>query len=112
MSVLVSDRIVRHVLCDDVLLSEVKKRIIYDNGASIKGQGISHQRDWFEVHLRKYYKLHGNEGYILFGDFSKFYDNIIHEIAKRELLKLSMTMSLLNGFCLLYLTGLRLMFPT
>ena len=24
----------------------------------------------------------------LFGDFSKFYDNIIHEIAKRELLKL------------------------
>ena len=24
----------------------------------------------------------------MFGDFSKFYDNIIHEIAKRELLKL------------------------
>lgn len=33
-------------------------------------------------------KLYGNDGYILFGDFSKFYDNIIHEIAKRELLKL------------------------
>lgn len=32
--------------------------------------------------------LYGNEGWILFGDFSKFYDNIIHEIAKRELLKL------------------------
>ena len=32
--------------------------------------------------------LNGNEGWILFGDFSKFYDNIIHEIAKRELLKL------------------------
>ena len=87
-SIRIRDRIVRHVLCDDVLLPEVKKRIIYDNGASIKGRGISHQRDRFEVHLRKYYKLHGNEGYILFGDFSKFYDNIIHEIAKRELLKL------------------------
>lgn len=32
--------------------------------------------------------MYGNEGWILFGDFSKFYDNIIHEIAKRELLKL------------------------
>ncbi len=31
---------------------------------------------------------YGNEGWILFGDFTKFYDNIIHEIAKRELLKL------------------------
>ena len=57
-------------------------------GASIKGRGISHQRDRFEIHLHRYYKLHGNEGWILFGDFSKFYDNIIHEIAKRELLKL------------------------
>lgn len=82
------DRIVRHVLCDELLLPEVRKKIIYDNGASIKRRGISFSRNRFEVHLRKYYRQHGNEGYILFGDFSKFYDNIIHEIAKRELLKL------------------------
>jgi hypothetical protein len=82
------DRIVRHVLCDEVLLPEVRKHIIYDNGASIKGRGISHSRNRFEVHLRKYYKAHGNDGYILFGDFSKFYDNIIHSIAKKELLRL------------------------
>ncbi len=87
-SIPIKDRIIRHVLCDDILYPEVKKRIIYDNGASIKGRGISHQRKRFEVHLRKYYKLYGNEGWILFGDFSKFYDNIVHEIAKRELLKL------------------------
>ena len=48
----------------------------------------SQQRKRFEIHLHKYYQLYGNDGYILFGDFSKFYDNIIHEIAKRELLKL------------------------
>lgn len=82
------DRIIRHVLCDEVLLPEVRKHIIYDNGASIKGRGISHSRKRFEVHLHKYYRAYGNEGYILFGDFSKFYDNIIHEIAKKELLKL------------------------
>lgn len=87
-SIPISDRIVRHVLCDEVLLPEVQKKLIYDNGASIKGRGISHQRERFEVHLRKYYKKYGNEGYILFGDFTKFYDNIIHDIAKKELLKL------------------------
>ena len=97
-SIQIRDRIIRHVLCDEILLPEVKKHIIYDNCASIKGRGISHQRDRFEVHLRKYYRLYGNEGWILFGDFSKFYDNIIHEIAKRELLGYLMTMNLLIGY--------------
>lgn len=87
-SIQIRDRIVRHSLCDEVLLPEVRKHIIYDNCASIKGRGISQQRKRFEIHLHKYYQLYGNDGYILFGDFSKFYNNIIHEIAKRELLKL------------------------
>ena len=87
-SIQIRDRIVRHSLCDEVLLPEVRKHIIYDNCASINGRGISQQRKRFEIHLHKYYQLYGNDGYILFGDFSKFYDNIIHEIAKRELLKL------------------------
>lgn len=87
-SIQIRDRIVRHSLCDEVLLPEVRKHIIYDNCASIKGRGISQQRKRFEIHLHKYYQLYGNDGYILFGDFSKFYDNIIHEIAKRELLEL------------------------
>ncbi len=85
---IIKDRIVRHVLCDELLLPAVQKKIIYDNGASIKGRGISFSRKRFEVHLRKYYREYGNEGFILFGDFSKFYDNIIHAIAKRELMKL------------------------
>lgn len=87
-SIQIRDRIVRHVLCDEVLIPKVRQHVIYDNCASLKGRGISHQRDRFEVHLRKYYRQHGNEGWILFGDFSKFYDNIIHEVAKQELLKL------------------------
>ena len=84
----IKDRIVRHALCDELLLPAVRKKVIYDNGASLKGRGISFSRKRFEVHLRRYYREYGNEGYILFGDFSKFYDNIIHAIAKRELMKL------------------------
>lgn len=87
-SIQIRDRIVRHTLCDEILLPEVRKHIIYDNCASIKGRGISQQRKRFEIHLHKYYELYGNDGWIIFGDFSKFYDNIIHEIAKKELLKL------------------------
>lgn len=87
-SIPIEDRIIRHILCDDILLPEVKKHIIYDNCASIKGRGMSMQRKRFEIHLKKYYRLYGNEGYILFGDFSKFYDNVIHKVAKDELLKL------------------------
>lgn len=83
------DRVVRHVLCDDVLYPKIYQKLIYDNGASIKKRGISFARKRFEAHLRKYYMAnHTNEGYILFGDFRKFYDNIIHETAKKQLLKL------------------------
>jgi len=38
------DRIVRHVLCDDVLMPEIRRRLIYDNGSSIKGKGLDFTR--------------------------------------------------------------------
>lgn len=83
------DRSVRHVLCDDILAPLISQKIIYDNGASVKGRGISHARKRFEVHLRKYFMQYDtNEGWVLFGDFSKFYDNILHDVAKKQLLDL------------------------
>lgn len=83
------DRIVRHVLCDDILLPEVRKKLIYDNGSSLPGKGISFANKRFKAHLRKYYMANNsNIGYILFGDFSKFYDNIRHDLAKEQFLKL------------------------
>lgn len=85
----VEDRAVRHVLCDDVFAPLIREKIIYDNGASVEGRGISFSRKRFEVHLRKYFMQHKtNEGWILFGDFSKFYDNILHDEAKEQLLEL------------------------
>lgn len=87
-SLTTKDKIVRHAVCDCLLLPEVRKKIIYDNCASLKGRGITKQRLRFEVHLRRYYRKNGNDGWILFGDFSKFYDNIIHSIAKQQLLEL------------------------
>lgn len=83
------DRVIRHVLCDNVLLPAIKPKIIYDNYASIKHRGVSMARKRFEAHLHKFYSRTGNnQGYILFGDFRKFYDNIIHSISKEQFLTL------------------------
>ena len=88
-SLIPRDRIVRHILCDEVLMPKVEKKLIYDNGASVKGKGISFARKRFEAHVHRYYMRYGtNDGYILFGDFRKFYDNIPHETTKEDLLKL------------------------
>lgn len=78
------DRVVRHVFCDNVLYPNIEKYLIYDNGASRKGKGISFTRNRLLKHLRNYYHHFGNDGYILLMDFSKYYDNIRHDIIKNQ----------------------------
>lgn len=73
------DLLVQHTLCDNILMPEISPRIIYDNGASIKGKGISFTRRRFEKHLRDYARKYGNDGYILLIDFRKYFDNIRHD---------------------------------
>lgn len=87
-SLCLRDQIVRHAVYDDIFMPIMKRKLIYDNAASMPGRGLKHHRARFLVHLRKYFKMYGNKGYILFGDFSKFYDNILHEKAKEDLLEL------------------------
>lgn len=75
-----SDRVVRKCLCDQELTPVLKKYLIYDNGASLQGKGISFTRRRLERHIHEYYrKYHTNDGYILLIDFSKYYDNIRHD---------------------------------
>jgi len=78
-SIHISDRVVQRSLCDNVLVPMLYKQLIYDNGASVRGKGISFARDRLEEHLHRYYRKHGNEGYVLLIDFSKFFDNIPHD---------------------------------
>jgi len=76
----IPDRIVKHALCDEVLNPKVNTHLIFDNGASQVGKGISFTRRRLEYHLRRYYREHHtNEGYILLLDFKKYYDNIRHD---------------------------------
>lgn len=83
-----SDRVIRHSLCDNVLTPSLLNYMIYDNGASLKNKGIDFSRERFEKHLHMYYREHGsNDGYVLLMDYSKFYDNIPHETAYNAVAK-------------------------
>lgn len=76
----ISDRVLQRALCDYVLNPELFKYLIYDNGASVKGKGIEFSRKRLKVHLQRYFRKYGNNGYALKIDFSKYFDNIPHDI--------------------------------
>jgi hypothetical protein len=82
------DAVFQHALCDSVIIPMVKERIIHDNGAGLKGRGLSFTRRRFEEHLRWHYRRYGREGYALIIDFSKYFDNIRHGIAAGQLKKI------------------------
>lgn len=78
------DRIVKHCLNDVFLIPHIRQKLIYDNGASLKGKGISFTRNRLLAHLESYFREYGtNHGYIMTMDFSGYYDNIDHERVKQ-----------------------------
>jgi hypothetical protein len=59
----------------------MRPHLIYDNCASLEGRGIDLTRKRLLVHLHRFYQQHkSNEGYILLIDYTKYYDNIQHEV--------------------------------
>ena len=80
----ITDRVIQRSFNDNSLNPAIKNRLIFDNGASQKGKGISFSRDRFKHHLQSSFYEFGYNGYILLIDFSKYFDNIVHsEILKQ-----------------------------
>ena len=102
------DRVPIRSFCDNIFIPSLSPYLIYDNCASLKGRGIDMQHNRMKVHLQKYFRqYHSNDGYILQGDFSKFFDNLDHDkIVKAISEKIKDTYSLefikmvLKSFCL------------
>lgn len=84
-SVTIEERIVQRCLCDNALVPLLSRTFIYDNGASLKNKGYTFSQNRCAKHLRDHYNKYGNEGYVLVFDFSKFFDNISHRVAKEIL---------------------------
>jgi len=82
------DRVVQRSLNDNVLIPKTRPHLIYDNGASLKGKGLKFARKRFEIHLRNAYKEYGENACILLMDFTKYYDNILHDVALGQFQKL------------------------
>lgn len=82
------DKTVNHVLCDEVLSPLLDPYLIHDNGASRIGKGVAFFRRRFEQHMHEYYRRHGNDGYILLGDFKSYYASIDAVKARQMLLGL------------------------
>ncbi len=82
------DKTINHLLCDNVLSSIINSYLIYDNGASQKGKGVSFHRKRLEIHLHRYYRKHkSNDGYILLIDFKGYYASIPHDLCLNEIEK-------------------------
>lgn len=81
----IMERVVQRCLCDNALVPMVGRSFIYDNGASMKDKGYDFSVRRLICHLQQHYRKHGNDGYILLYDFSKFFDNVSHELIKADL---------------------------
>lgn len=73
------DRVLQRIVCDKILLPELRKYFIYDNSASLKGKGISFARKRVKVHLERFWRKYGADGYVLMIDLKGFFDSIAHK---------------------------------
>lgn len=75
-----SERVIRRSVCINAMVPILSDSLIFDNGASLKGKGVSFAIKECEKHLHDYWAEHrDNEGYALIIDFKSFFNNIQHE---------------------------------
>lgn len=77
-SVHFSERVVQRSLCDNCLVPALSRTLINDNGASLKGKGVSFHHKRLRRHIHEFFR-HYNTGYILLMDFKSYFDNINHD---------------------------------
>lgn len=81
-----SDRIVQHVICDNVIAPYFTKRAIMDNGVCQIGKGTHFTLKRFEYKLHQFIKRYGNKGYILKCDVFKYFPSVPHKQLKETIL--------------------------
>lgn len=77
------DRVVQKNLCDNILTPRIAPTFVYSNGASLKGKGTDFTLDCLRNDLRRFYRKHGTDGYILICDFSGYFDSLSHDLLNK-----------------------------
>lgn len=81
VSTRIKDRVFQRSLCDNYLTEQITRSFIYDNCACQKGKGTKFARDRLKIHLQRFYRKHGTNGYVLKCDISNFFGSTPHSVA-------------------------------
>ena len=81
------DKIVMHMLCDEILIPRLEPHFIYDNAACQKDKGTHFALRRFTKFLTESFKKHGQNVYVLKCDIRRYFDSIDHEVLKNQIKK-------------------------
>ena len=81
------DRVVMNCLTKYCLMPLFEPFFIYDSYSGRKGRGPEFAKRRLEADLHKFYRKHGNDGYILLFDVKDFYNSIDTKIMSRLIRK-------------------------
>ncbi|MDE7192137.1 MAG: RNA-directed DNA polymerase [Clostridia bacterium] len=82
-----ANRVVQHVICDDLLAPYFLRHTIVDNCACQEGKGAHFALDRFERKLKDYVRQHGRTGYFLKCDILKYFPSMPHTLLKQTVCK-------------------------
>lgn len=79
------DRVVQRAMCDNGLLEDIRRPLVYENGACLEGKGFTFAFKLVEKHLRQFYfksNYRSNIGWYVKIDVKKFFDSTPHSVLK------------------------------
>ena len=84
LSISFKDRVYQRSINDNVLYPTVQRSFILDNCACQGGKGTDFARARIKKHLRRFYREHGLNGYILQIDVKGYYPNMRHDAVENK----------------------------
>lgn len=76
------DRQLQHALCDNGLYEDIAEHFIRDSMACQRGRGTDDALQRMKIHLQRYYRKYGIEGWVLKCDIHQFFPSTPHETVK------------------------------
>lgn len=81
----IDERIIQKALCNEYLVPLLSKSLIYDNGATLSGKGVSFARKRIVQQLAHYYRRYGASGWVLQIDIKGYFASISHDLLLSKL---------------------------
>lgn len=78
-----AEKVVQRCLCDKVIKPVMFAKVVYGNSASQKGKGQHFGLEHLTKCLRRFYRFHGTNGYVLKGDIRHYFPTMEHEQIKQ-----------------------------